>query len=197
MQTAAPAAVVASPPPTPAAPVVVPVPAVAALAAQPAQGAFIVIPPPPAAPALPAPTYLPPIVQVLAGLPNPPYNIILPPIVAHQPPVVAHQPPVVAHQPLIAANQPATTQNPKMRLDFVMIIPVSTRIPSSPFIPFLGYATMVCREIAISSYNHLAKSYRDIHRLDLLSGKIIVISSQQPARGVRREAVLQGPSVRH
>ncbi|EKM50279.1 uncharacterized protein PHACADRAFT_201118 [Phanerochaete carnosa HHB-10118-sp] len=72
VQTAAPAAVVASPPPTPAAPVVVPVPAVAALAAQPAQGAFVVIPPPPAAPALPAPTYLPPIVQVLAGLPNPP-----------------------------------------------------------------------------------------------------------------------------
>ncbi|EKM50312.1 uncharacterized protein PHACADRAFT_264928 [Phanerochaete carnosa HHB-10118-sp] len=67
-------------------------PVIVAPATQPAQGAFVVMPP--------LPTYLPPIAQVLAGLPHPPYNIVLPPIVAHQ---------------------PATTQNPKMQLGFIMM----------------------------------------------------------------------------
>ncbi|EKM50293.1 uncharacterized protein PHACADRAFT_201132, partial [Phanerochaete carnosa HHB-10118-sp] len=89
------------------APVAAPIPATAAPAAQPAQGAFIIIPPPPAAPAPPAPTYLPSIVQVLADLPNQPYNIVLPPIVAHQPPVIA--------------NQPATMQNLRMQLGFIIM----------------------------------------------------------------------------
>ncbi|EKM47978.1 uncharacterized protein PHACADRAFT_203422, partial [Phanerochaete carnosa HHB-10118-sp] len=78
MSAAAPATPVAPPAPMPAAPVAAPIPAVAVPAAQPVQGAFIVIPP--------APVYLPPIFQVLADLPNPPYNIVLPPIIAHQPP---------------------------------------------------------------------------------------------------------------
>ncbi|EKM48009.1 uncharacterized protein PHACADRAFT_203372 [Phanerochaete carnosa HHB-10118-sp] len=105
--TAAPATPVALPTPIPAAPVAAPIPATAAPAAQPAQGAFIIIPPPPAAPAPPAPTYLPSIVQVLADLPNQPYNIVLPPIVAHQPPVIA--------------NQPATMQNLRMQLGFIIM----------------------------------------------------------------------------
>ncbi|EKM48098.1 uncharacterized protein PHACADRAFT_266548 [Phanerochaete carnosa HHB-10118-sp] len=109
-------------------------PAVVAPATQPAQGAFVVIPPPPAAPGLPVPTYLPPIAQVLAGLPHPPYNIVLPPIIAHQPPpatiylppitqVLAGlpNPPYNIALPPIVAHQPATTQNPRMQLDFIMM----------------------------------------------------------------------------
>ncbi|EKM57460.1 uncharacterized protein PHACADRAFT_192608 [Phanerochaete carnosa HHB-10118-sp] len=131
---AAPAAVVALPAPVQAAPVAAPMPAAVALAAQPAQGAFVVIPPPLAALAPPAPTYLPPIAQVLADLPNPPYNIVLPPIDAHQhPPVATYLPPIVQvlaglpnppyniALPPIVAHQPAITQNPRMQLGFIMM----------------------------------------------------------------------------
>ncbi|EKM48397.1 uncharacterized protein PHACADRAFT_202865 [Phanerochaete carnosa HHB-10118-sp] len=91
--TAAPIAVVARLAPATAAPGAAPGPAVVAPAAQPAQGAFVIIPPPP------APVYLPPVNQALAALPDPPYSIALPPIVA---------------------PQPATTQNLRMQLGFVM-----------------------------------------------------------------------------
>lgn len=78
------------------------VPAIVAPAAQPAQGALVFVPPPLAARALSAPVRLPPIAQALTALPDPPYNIVLPPIIAGQM--------VTTHW-----------QNPGMKLDFIVL----------------------------------------------------------------------------
>ena len=45
---------------------------------------------------------------------------------------------------------------------------MTTSIPSPPSVPFLGHAQIIDREVAINSYNLLAKQYGEIYQLNLL-----------------------------
>ena len=47
-------------------------------------------------------------------------------------------------------------------------ITMTTPIPSPPSVPFLGHARIIDREVAINSYNLLAKQYGEIYQLNLL-----------------------------
>nr|BAL05197.1 cytochrome P450 [Phanerodontia chrysosporium] len=56
---------------------------------------------------------------------------------------------------------------------------MATPIPSPPSVPFLGHVTIIDREVAIYSYNLLAKQYGEIYQLSMMGSKVVVICSQE------------------
>ncbi|GJE90374.1 bifunctional P-450/NADPH-P450 reductase [Phanerochaete sordida] len=56
---------------------------------------------------------------------------------------------------------------------------MTTPIPSPPSVPFLGHVTIIDREVAIYSYNLLAKQYGEIYTLNMLGSKVVVVCSQE------------------